>query len=409
MSMSLANLLLETRDAGASDLHLTVGSPPAQRLHGALRPLPLPPLSRDDLRCMLREILTDEQSQRLERDLEADFALELGDSARFRANVYTSRLGEGAVFRVIPTRVKTLDELGMPPVLKDLARKPRGLVLVTGPTGCGKSTTLAAMIDFINSTEEGHILTIEDPIEFVHPHKKCLVNQREVGSHTRTFASALRSALREDPDVILVGEMRDLETISLAIAAAETGHLVFGTLHTSSAPKTVDRLIDVFPPEQQEQIRVMLSESIQAVVCQTLVPKRTGDGRVCALEVMVATTAVRSLIREGKTFQLNSIIQVGAKYGMQSMDQQLKELSLRGLITREAAMDRANSKFLFEEGGGSESAGAGAGADTAFGPAGARAPTQIPRQTQDPTAPAPKASASPSDADSWMQVYGKKK
>ena len=410
--MDLADLLIHTRDSGASDLHLTTGSPPSLRMHGHIKPMTSPPLTADELHEMLFGLLTDDQKKRIERDQELDFALEIGDSVRFRANIYVNRRGLGGVFRVIPTKVKTLDELKMPEVLKKLSRMPRGLVLVTGPTGSGKSTTLAAMIDFINSTTEGHILTIEDPIEFVHPHKKCLVNQREVGVHTKGFAQALRSALREDPDVILVGEMRDLETISLAITASETGHLVFGTLHTSSAPKTVDRLIDVFPPDQQEQIRIMLSESMQGVVCQTLVPLMSGKGRVCAMEIMIATTAVRSLIREGKTFQIPSMIQVGAKYGMQSLDQTLKELVYTNVISKAAAMERANNPYIFEKG---EDDGMGMPPPQAAGPQpGARPPTpgMAPRPLQPAQRPAstqPPPAAEPGQDDSWMQMYGKRK
>ena len=266
-----------------------------------------------------------------------DFSIENPDLARFRVNFFMGRRGEGAVFRVIPTEIKSFADLGLPPILAQMAREERGLVLVTGPTGSGKSTTLAAMVDLINSERGAHILTVEDPIEFVHPHKKCLVNQREVKVHTESFASALRAALREDPDVILVGEMRDLETISLAVSAAETGHLVFGTLHTSSAAQTVDRIIDVFPPHQQSQIRTQLSESLQGVIAQTLVPK-VGGGRVAALEIMVTTAAVKNLIREGKTFQLPSVIETGSTVGMQTLGQALQDLVVKGKITPDAAV-----------------------------------------------------------------------
>jgi twitching motility protein PilT len=278
------------------------------------------------------------------------------DVARFRVNVFMQRKGEGAVFRTIPTKIQTLEQLGMPAILKNLCDKEKGLVLVTGPTGSGKSTTLAAMIDFLNTTFEGHILTVEDPIEFVHSSKKCLVNQRELGPHTDSFANALRAALREDPDVILVGEMRDLETIQLALTAAETGHLVFGTLHTSSAPKTVDRIIDVFPPNQQSQIRAQFAESIEAVVAQTLCKKK-GGGRVAALELMTGSTAVRNLIREGKIHQIPGTMQVSQKDGMQTMDMALIDLVTRGLITREEAQSKSMSPNLF--GGGAFGVGAG--------------------------------------------------
>lgn len=431
MSIDLADLLINTRDTGASDLHLTVGSPPCQRLHGQIRPMQAPPLDRDTVHEMIYGILTDEQKKRLERDHELDFALEFGDSVRFRANVYLNRRGDGAVFRVIPTKILTLDQLKMPATLKDLCHLPRGLVLVTGPTGSGKSTTLAAMIDYINENMSHHVLTIEDPIEFVHPHKRSLVNQREVGPHTHNFAAALRSALREDPDVILVGEMRDLETISLALTAAETGHLVFGTLHTSSAPKTVDRLVDVFPPSQQEQVRIMLSESIQAVICQTLVPKMRGDGRVCAMEIMTGTVAVRSLIRESKTHQLPSIIQVSAKHGMQGMDQMLKQFVVEGLISKEAAIEKANNKFLFAEGDdvttggtaaqpslrtnatpGSSGGGSSLTAQRAAYAAMQQKPSSpssaAPVGGQGGGAPASSAPAASGNED-WMQMYGKRK
>ena len=335
--MDIEELLRKTVTSKASDLHLTVGAPPTIRLHGEMQALPYPELTRDGLRTMLVGILTGDQQNRFEETRDLDFSIEIPNLARFRCNFFVGRRGEGAVFRVIPTEIKSFQELGLPPVLAEMAREERGLVLVTGPTGSGKSTTLAAMVDLINTERHAHILTVEDPIEFVHPHKKCLVNQREVKVHTESFASALRAALREDPDVILVGEMRDLETISLAVSAAETGHLVFGTLHTSSAAQTVDRIIDVFPPHQQSQIRTQLSESLQGVIAQTLVPK-IGGGRVAALEIMTTTAAVKNLIREGKTFQLPSIIETNSTIGMQTLGQALQELVVRGVITPESAV-----------------------------------------------------------------------
>ncbi len=335
--MDIEELLRMTVESKASDLHLTVGAPPTIRLHGEMQPLPYPLLTRDGLKMMLLSILTGEQQNRFEEARDLDFSIEIPHLARFRCNFFVGRRGEGAVFRVIPTEIKSFQDLGLPPVLAELAREERGLVLVTGPTGSGKSTTLAAMVDLINCERHAHILTVEDPIEFVHPHKKCLVNQREVKVHTESFASALRAALREDPDVILVGEMRDLETISLAVSAAETGHLVFGTLHTSSAAQTVDRIIDVFPPHQQSQIRTQLSESLQGVIAQTLVPK-IGGGRVAALEIMKTTAAVKNLIREGKTFQLPSVIETGSMVGMQTLSQALQELVINGKITPESAV-----------------------------------------------------------------------
>ena len=289
---------------------------------------------------MIYDIMDDEQKKRFEEFKELDFSRQLGNVARFRVNVFFKNGGEAAVFRTIPTKVLTFEQLNLPPIVKQLSEKEKGMVLVTGPTGSGKSTTLAAMIDFINRTRKGHILTVEDPIEFVHETRMCMVNQREVGPHTLSFANALKSALREDPDVILVGEMRDLETISLAITAAETGHLVFGTLHTSSAGKTVDRIIDVFPTNQQAQIRAMFSESIEGVVAQKLLPKKDG-GRVAALEIMLGTTAIRNLIREGKTFQIPSMIQTGQALGMQSLDQALKHLVESGEIEPEVALGYA--------------------------------------------------------------------
>jgi twitching motility protein PilT len=335
--MDIEELLRKTVESKASDLHLSVGAPPMTRIHGEIDRLPYPELTRDTLRTMLISLLTGEQQNRFEEKRDLDFSIEIPDLARFRCNFFVGRRGEGAVFRVIPTEIKTMAQLNLPPVLAQLARAERGLVLVTGPTGSGKSTTLAAMVDLINTERHAHILTIEDPIEFVHPHKNCLVNQREVRVHTETFGSALRAALREDPDVILVGEMRDLETISLAVSAAETGHLVFGTLHTSSAPQTVDRIIDVFPPHQQSQIRTQLSESLQGVVAQTLLPK-IGGGRAAALEIMFTTPAVKNLIREGKTFQLPSIIETNTNLGMQTLEQALMALIKSGQITTESAL-----------------------------------------------------------------------
>jgi twitching motility protein PilT len=295
-------------------------------------------------------MMNDMQRKVFEESHECDFSFELGQIARFRVNVFLQRKGEGAVFRTIPTKIISLEELGMPPILKQLCEKDKGLILVTGPTGSGKSTTLAGMVDYLNNSFEGHILTVEDPIEFVHKSKKCLVNQRELGPHTHSFANALRSALREDPDIILVGEMRDLETIQLALTAAETGHIVFGTLHTSSAPKTVDRIIDVFPPNQQAQIRAQFAESIQAVITQTLLKKKTG-GRVAALEILTGTTAVRNLIREGKIHQLPGTMQVSQKDGMQTMDMALKDIVARGLVTIEEAQSRSSTPNLFSAAG----------------------------------------------------------
>lgn len=337
--MDIEELLRQTVAAKASDLHLTVGAPPTYRLHGEMVRLPYPECSRDQLRTALVGLLTAEQQNCYVEHRDLDFSIEIPNLARFRCNFFVGRRGEGAVFRVIPTEIKSMDDLNMPPIVAEMARHEKGLVLVTGPTGSGKSTTLAAMVDLINRERSAHILTIEDPIEFVHQHKRCLVNQREVKVHTESFASALRAALREDPDVILVGEMRDLETISLAISAAETGHLVFGTLHTSSAPQTVDRIIDVFPPHQQSQIRTQLSESLQGVVAQTLLPK-VGGGRIAALEIMASTAAVRNLIREGKTFQLPSVIETNTNLGMQTLGQALQKLVQDGLVTPEAALTK---------------------------------------------------------------------
>jgi twitching motility protein PilT len=297
-------------------------------------------LDAGDTTTMVHQLVPSELRTRLDEEKEIDFALELPGSERFRANVFQERLGYGGVFRVIPRAIKTLDQLGVPPVIAELCRCEKGLVLVTGPTGSGKSTTLAAMVDLINTERRGHILTIEDPIEFVHAPKSCIITQREVGSHTHSFANALRSALREDPDVILVGEMRDLETISLAITAAETGHLVFGTLHTMSAPKTVDRIIDAFPADRQAQIRTMLSESLEGVVTQALLPKADGAGRVPAMEVLPVLPSIRNLIREGKTHQMPSIMQTGASHGMITMESSLNKLVASGVVSQEHAERR---------------------------------------------------------------------
>jgi twitching motility protein PilT len=337
--MDITELLTFAHREGASDVHLSAGEPPRLRIHGDMKKLEHPPLTADQVHEMVFDIMSDSYRKIFQETHDVDFSFELGTLARFRVNVYRQRRGEGAAFRMIPSQVMTVEELGLPPILKEICDKDRGLVLVTGPTGSGKSTSLAAMIDYINETFEGHILTIEDPIEFVHESKKCLINQREVGPHTKSFAAALRGALREDPDVILVGEMRDLETIALALTAAETGHLVFATLHTSSAPKTVDRIIDVFPASQQEQIRIMFSESIQAILAQTLVKKR-GGGRCAALEILIGTPAVRNLIREGKVHQLPSVMQTGQNFGMQTLDMALIDLVRRNLITPEEAQSR---------------------------------------------------------------------
>jgi len=344
--MDITELLQFGVEQGASDCHLSAGEPPMIRIDGDLKKLDNPALTKEEVHALVYDIMNDVQRRVFEETHECDFSFELQKVARFRVNVFLQRKGEGAVFRTIPTKVMSLEELGMPPILKQLCEKDKGLVLVTGPTGSGKSTTLAGMIDYINNSFEGHILTVEDPVEFVHLSKKCLVNQRELGAHTHSFANALRSALREDPDIILVGEMRDLETIQLALTAAETGHLVFGTLHTSSAPKTVDRIIDVFPPNQQAQIRAQFAESIEAVITQTLLKKKVG-GRVAALELLTGTTAVRNLIREGKIHQIPGTMQVSQKDGMQTMDMALTNLVTRGIVTREEALSKSMNPNLF--------------------------------------------------------------
>ncbi len=345
--MDITDLLIQTRDRGASDLHLTVGSKPTMRINGKLTRLPLSQLRREEIHTMLYDLLADEQKAHFEATHDLDFSLELGGIGRFRVNAFLGRLGEGVVLRLIPSKIQTLDELGFPAILKDLADEEQGFVLITGPTGAGKSTTLAAMVDHMNNTREDHVITIEDPIEFVHDHRKCNINQREVGPHTMSFTAALRAALREDPDIILVGEMRDLETIGLALTAAETGHLVLSTLHTNNAAQTISRIVDVFPPYQQEQIRIQLADSLLGVVAQTLVPTMDGSTRVAAMEIMVATPAIRNLIRENKVHQIPSAIQTGARDGMQSLDQSLKALVKTQKITNDEALRRAVEKQAF--------------------------------------------------------------
>ncbi|MED5440531.1 type IV pilus twitching motility protein PilT [Thalassolituus sp.] len=338
--MDITELLAFSAKQGASDLHLSADMPPMIRVDGDVRRINLPALSHKEVHALVYDIMNDKQRKDFEEFLETDFSFEVPGVARFRVNAFNHNRGAGAVFRTIPSKVVTMDQLGMGQVFKDLAMISRGIVLVTGPTGSGKSTTLAAMVDYINETKFDHILTVEDPIEFVHESKKSLINQREVHRDTLGFNEALRSALREDPDVILVGELRDLETIRLALTAAETGHVVFGTLHTSSAAKTIDRIVDVFPAEEKSMVRSMLSESLQGVVSQALL-KKSGGGRIAAHEIMVGTAAIRNLIREDKVAQMYSAIQTGAAHGMQTMDQCLQSLVSKGLISREIAREKA--------------------------------------------------------------------
>lgn len=328
----------------ASDLHLSAGMPPLIRVHGDVRKINLPPMEHKDVHKLIYDIMNDGQRKIYEEIKECDFSFEIPNLARFRVNAFMQNRGSAAVFRTIPSKVLSLEQLNAPPIFKDIASNPRGIVLVTGPTGSGKSTTLAGMVDYINENEYGHILTVEDPIEFVHQSKKCLINQRELGPHTLSFANALKSALREDPDVVLVGEMRDLETIRLALTAAETGHLVFGTLHTSSAAKTIDRIVDVFPAAEKEMVRSMLSESLRAVISQTLMKTKDGQGRVAAHEIMVGTPAIRNLIRENKIAQMYSAIQTGQQFGMQTLDQTLKTLVDKGIVSKEEAKSKAANK-----------------------------------------------------------------
>jgi twitching motility protein PilT len=344
MDIDFADLLMEVVTRRASDLHLSAGAPPTIRVRGRLSHLEgYPTLSATDTREIVYSILSGDQRQRLETHWQLDFAYSIPGHARFRVNAYYQRGAVGAAFRLIPFDLVSIDALGLPPTVHDFTRKPRGFVLVTGPTGSGKSTSLAAMIDEINSTREEHIMTIEDPIEFLHAHKKCLVNQRELGSDAQSFADALKAALRQDPDVILVGEMRDLETISTALTAAETGHLVFATLHTQDTAQTIDRMIDVFPPSQQGQVRVQLSVALQGIMTQQLLPTADGSGRVAACEVLVPTPAVRNLIREGKTHQIYSVLQTGSSQGMQTMDAALVQLVRSGKISQKLAEERSST------------------------------------------------------------------
>ncbi|SFR36189.1 twitching motility protein PilT [Pseudidiomarina maritima] len=344
--MDITELLSFAVKHKSSDLHLSADSPPMIRVDGDVRKINIPALSHKQVQELVYDIMNDRQRKEYEQNLECDFSFEVPDLARFRVNAFVQNRGAGAVFRTIPSEVLTLEQLGAPEIFKTISENPRGLVLVTGPTGSGKSTTLAAMIDYINESKYHHILTIEDPIEFVHKNKRSLINQREVHRDTHSFNNALRSALREDPDVILVGEMRDLETIRLAMTAAETGHLVFGTLHTTSAPKTIDRIVDVFPGDEKPMIRSMLSESLRAVISQTLL-KKVGGGRVAAHEIMIATSAIKNLIREDKIAQMYSSIQTGAAHGMQTLDQCLQNLLNQGLVSRADAKAKAANKDSF--------------------------------------------------------------
>jgi twitching motility protein PilT len=370
LSVPVPELLEVVLERGASDLHLTAGAPPTIRLHGDLVRLDeYPQLSPRALQGMIYAILPQKMRERFEQELELDMSYSLVGKARFRVNVYLQRDSIGAAFRLIPYEIKPLEDLELPSVVADLARYPRGFVVVTGPTGSGKSTTLASMVDIVNRERQAHIMTVEDPIEFLHKHNRCIVNQREVGADTHSFSQALKHVLRQDPDVILVGEMRDLETISTAITAAETGHLVFATLHTQDAPQTIDRVIDVFPPHQQQQVRVQLATTLQGVVTQQLLQTADGHGRAVAVEVLICTPAVRNLIREGKTHQIYSIMQAGGRFGMQTMDQSLANLVKAGRITQQLAYERCHDPEELNRliGGGGASFDGGMGAAAAAG------------------------------------------
>src|SRR6056297_435522 len=347
MDFTVQDILIQAQEKGASDVHLNIGIPPILRLNGKLTKTQFPILSADDVHEMIYTLISDEQKKDFEKNRQLDFSYEMKDVSRFRINIFRHRLGEAAAIRLIPTNILTISELGLPDVIATLAEKDKGIILATGPTGSGKSTTLAALIDIVNTNRYEHIISIEDPIEYIHQHKNCVVSQREIGEHTDSFASALRVALREDPDVILVGEMRDLETISMALRAAETGHLVFSTLHTNSAADTIERMVNAFPAHQQAQARLQVSGTIEAVIAQTLIPTADGLGRIVAAELMLATPAIRNLIRDEKIHQIPSTIQISRKMGMQSLDQSLKDLLMEGKITREDAIRKAVNKKAF--------------------------------------------------------------
>jgi len=349
MDYKIQDILIQAKEKGASDVHLNIGIPPVFRLNGKMTKTEFPVLKPEDVHKMIYSIIFEKQKKDFEKDKQLDFSYEIEGVSRFRINIFRHRLGEAAVIRLIPTEISSVEQLGLPDVITTLTEKDKGIVLVTGPTGSGKSTTLAALIDIINIKRYEHIISIEDPIEFIHQHKNCVISQREIGEHADSFASALRVALREDPDVILVGEMRDLETISMALRAAETGHLVFSTLHTNSAADTIERIINAFPAHQQGQARLQLAGSIEAVIAQTLIPTADGQGRVAAMELMLATPAIRNLIRDEKIHQIPSTIQISRKIGMQSLDQSLKDLLMQGKITREAAIKKALNKNAFIE------------------------------------------------------------